>query len=158
MFQLSELSLRDGAPDAARATLDRFIKSNPRSVKAHVLLGAALAATGHAAEAAEAFQEILRIEPNSSEGHYWVGMGLAAERRPGGPHGWEKALSITPEFRQPMTQLVLMDLGEQSDRALRRMRAQLAVAQLGRVVGSSRPRARHEGPERLRRGRLAQIR
>src|SRR6185295_16343818 len=110
VFQFAELSLNDRTPDAARATLDRFVESNPRSINGHVLLGAVLAATGHATEATEAFQQILRIAPNSSEGHYWVGTGLVAEHRNDEARNeFEKALSIAPEFRDPMTQLVLLD-------------------------------------------------
>jgi Flp pilus assembly protein TadD len=89
-----------------------------------------LAATGHATEATEAFQQILRIAPNSSEGHYWVGTGLVAEHRNDEARNeFEKALSIAPEFRDPMTQLVLLDLGENiPDLALRRIRTQLTMA------------------------------
>jgi tetratricopeptide (TPR) repeat protein len=129
VFQLAELNLRDGAPDAARAALDRFVGSNPQSIKGHVLLGTALAATGHATEATEAFQQILRIAPKSVEGHYWVGIGLLAERRRDeAKREFQTALTMAPEFQDAIVQLVLMDLAEKNpDVALRRVRSQMAA-------------------------------
>lgn len=88
VFQLTELRLRTNEADAARSSVERFIETNPKSVKAHVLLGAALAAIGRARESSEAFQQILQIQPNSAEGHCWLGMGFDGRAaHPGGGGG-----------------------------------------------------------------------
>ena len=57
--------LRNGRPAEARAVLELHLKSHPRSVQGHVLMGEALSALGRKAEALASVERALAIEPNN---------------------------------------------------------------------------------------------
>ena len=130
VFQLSALKMQGGAPQAAISDLERFAKLNPASLRAKLLLGAALLSSGRTSEAGETFQAVIAAAPKNAEAHHWLGSlfargGKITEAK----QEFETALKLSPSFGEPATQLVLMDLSEgRVDPAFARVTKQLEVA------------------------------
>ena len=123
---LAELEIANGQSRSAIARLDRFVGANPKSVKGHRLLGAALTANGRTAEAAEEFQKALSLAPSRPEGHFVIGMTLLdAKQEAAARREFGKALDLGS--LDALAQLVSLDLASgQADSALARVQSQVA--------------------------------
>ena len=123
---LAELEIAGGRSRGAISRLDRFLRENPKSVKGHRLLGAALTANGRTAEAAEEFQTTLSLAPSRPEGHLVVGMTLLdAKQEAAARSEFAKALDLGS--MDALAQLVNLDFASgQPDSALARVQSQVA--------------------------------
>jgi len=79
--EAAELALEIGSLDKALALAQRLLKMDGQSAKAHVLMGRVLWARDEASGAQAAFEEALKIDPQSAETILSLS-GLLAEREP----------------------------------------------------------------------------
>ena len=130
VFQLAELNIQLGAARSAIADLEQFVAANPGSVRGQALLGTALVASGRNAEANETFMRLTRMAPINPEPHYLAGLSYLNQKRIGDARReFETAVSLSPAYADPVTQLVMLDLfAGSTDSALARVQKQLQAA------------------------------
>lgn len=141
VFARAELDLRAGRARRSIESMDRYVRSNPGSIRGHELLAAVLAASGRASEATETFDELIAIDPDRAESHYEFGVALQTSgNKAQAVEQFEAALALAPAYADPMTQVVLMDLadarsGEAIDRIDRQLQRAPASAPLYDLLG-----------------------
>jgi Flp pilus assembly protein TadD len=129
LFQAATLKSQTGSAKSAIAEMGRYVDAHPRSTPARMILGGTLLAAGRDAEAAEAFENIIRVDSAAAEPHFWLasllmrqGKVVEAKRE------FETVLRLSPGFSEAANQLVSMELNEgRTDQAVARLVKQLEI-------------------------------
>src|SRR5581483_5109591 len=95
--QASELSIEMGQPPKALEFARRLVALEPKSAKAHILLGQVEWAGGSTVEAQRSFEEALAIEPKSTEAMFALGHLLSAQSPEKAKRYFERYLAMNPE-------------------------------------------------------------
>jgi tetratricopeptide (TPR) repeat protein len=126
---LSELDIQSGAVRPAIDDLEKIIARRPDALAAYALL-----ITGHLAardpiRAATTARALTKADPREPRGPYLLGLALLAQgERAEARDQFERALSLSPGFVEPLSQLVSLDLAaRQPDGALVRVTKQITV-------------------------------
>jgi tetratricopeptide (TPR) repeat protein len=124
---LADLHLQTNAPDAAIEVL-RALTSKQPNFSAYVLLGSAYLRKKDPANAAIVFETIVRQAPKDPRGPYLVGQALLAQaKRAEAKKRFEEALTLAPEYIEPLAQLADLAIAErQPDAAVERVQRQMA--------------------------------
>jgi Tfp pilus assembly protein PilF len=105
---------RHGLWELAAQALALALKAQP-SAKLSLRLGAALQALGRRGEAAERYQEALRLEPGSAEAWFKLGLAFQDSRHPDrAEKAYRRALSLRPDLAEAEANLGVV-LQEQGD-------------------------------------------
>jgi tetratricopeptide (TPR) repeat protein len=125
---LAELNLRTGAVRLALQDLEQVIQQNPGLIEAYPLLGAAYLAERQPAKANGAYARFAAAVPKDPRGPYLVGTALRAQGKVADARkAFEAALALKPDFLEPLTQLVALDLDlKRAQAAVERMSRQIA--------------------------------
>ena len=99
--------------DEAQRELESALRTDPKLVDAHMLLGDLLMAKGQAQVALEHYREVVRLQPDSGKARLGLGMALVAVGDLNGavPHLRKAASDSTPAVREAAVQ-VLRQLGK----------------------------------------------
>jgi tetratricopeptide (TPR) repeat protein len=126
---LADLHLQSGAVEPAVEILEKLLAKQP-NFQGYVLLGTAYMRKREPAKAAEAFRNIVTRAPKDPRGPYLVGLVLRAEgKRAEARKAFEEALTLLPDYVEPLAQLVALSFDEQRpDQALDRVQRQLLRA------------------------------
>jgi tetratricopeptide (TPR) repeat protein len=127
---LAELNIRTRRLDTAIEELEDVIEKNPKATRAYVLLGGAYLAKKETVKATETYRQFAQLAPDNPQGPYLIGLGLRAQGKTNeARNSFIQAVSRKPEFIEPLTQLVSLDLSEKrSEDALARVKKQLELS------------------------------
>jgi tetratricopeptide (TPR) repeat protein len=127
---LAQLDIQSGAVRPAIVDLEGLIARRPDVPAAYALL-----VTGHLAardpvRAGATARTLIEAVPREPRGPYLLGVALLAQgNRAEARDQFARALALSPEFVEPLSQLVSLDLAaRQSDVALARVRTQVGIA------------------------------
>lgn len=96
---LARIDMARGDTDSAIARLRRALEINSGEAAGWLLLGDTLAQARKFAEAAESYEEALRLDPDNAETHARLGFVFVVLKRPADALShWETALRINPQF------------------------------------------------------------
>ncbi len=126
---LAQLDIQSGAVRPAIDDLERLIARRPDALAAHALLITAHLAARDPIRAATTARALTKAAPREPSGPYLLGVALLAQgKRAEARDQFIHALSISPGFVEPLSQLVSFDLAaRQSDVALARVTKQIAI-------------------------------
>jgi tetratricopeptide (TPR) repeat protein len=126
---LAQLDIQTGAVRPAIGDLEKLIARQPDALAAYALL-----VTGHLAardpvRAATTARALMKAAPRDPRGPHLLGVALLAEgQRAEAGDQFARALSLSPGFVEPLSQLVSLDLAaRQSDVALARVTKQTTI-------------------------------
>ena len=126
---LSQLDIQSGAVRPAIDDLERLIARRPDALAAYALLVTGHLAARDSVRAATTARALMQAAPREPRGPYLLGVALLAQgNRAEARDEFARALSLSPEFVEPLSQLVSLDLAaRQSDVALARVRKQVGI-------------------------------
>ena len=126
---LAQLDIRGGAVRPAIDDLEKLVARRPDALAAYALL-----VTGHLAardpiRAATTARALIKAAPREPRGPYLLGVALLAQgKRTEAGDEFARALTLSPGFVEPLSQLVSLDLAaRQSDVALARVTKQIPI-------------------------------
>jgi tetratricopeptide (TPR) repeat protein len=127
---LAQLNLQSGAIFPAIDGLEKLIARQPATTGAYVLLSRAYLVQRNPARATEVARKLAAVAPRDARGPDLIGRGLLAQgKRAEARRAFEAALALSPEYFDPLFQLVLLDLADkQSAAAVGRIQTQIASA------------------------------
>jgi tetratricopeptide (TPR) repeat protein len=126
---LSQLDIQSGAVRPAIDDLERLIARRPDALAAYALLVTGHLAARDSVRAATTARALTKAAPREPRGPYLLGVALLAQgNRAEARDQFARALSLSPGFVEPLSQLVSLDLAaRQSDVALVRVRKQVGI-------------------------------
>jgi tetratricopeptide (TPR) repeat protein len=125
---LAQVNLQSGAVAPAIDDLQKLIVSQPAATGAYALLSGAYLAQRDPTRSIEVARKLATVAPKDARGPYLIGLGLLAQRKlPEARREFEKALTLSPGYFDPLFQLVSLDFADkQSAAAVTRIQAQIA--------------------------------
>jgi len=126
---LAELRMRTGEVDLAIQDLESLVENRPRAAVAYQVLAAAYLQKRNVPKAVEASQKVVELLPNDARGRYLLGASLLAQgQTTAAKRQLEAALSLSPEYVEPLVQLASLDFREgRRDDGIERVKKQIAV-------------------------------
>lgn len=126
---LSQLDIQSGAVRLAIDDLERLIARRPDALAAYGLLVTAHLAARDPIRAATSARALTEAAPRAPRGPYLLGVALLAQgKRTEAREQFAHALALSPEFLEPLSQLVSLDLAaRQLDVALERVTKQMTI-------------------------------
>ena len=126
---LAQLNIRTGAPEPAIKDLEQLVAKQPIMSPAYKLLGVAYLTKRDSVKAELAYRKVTALAPKDPSGPYLVGLSLQAQgKRAEARKEFEAALSLAPDYVEPLVRLVSMAFAEkQPNIALDRVHKQIAL-------------------------------